>query len=264
MALDEALWHSVREGQSLPVLRLYRWHPAAVSLGYGQRGLNIINRLACSELGLDVVRRITGGRAVLHDKEVTYAVISPEESDVFSGGVLSCYKIIAEILRQTLTSFGLPVALSPGRAKGSHEKLQLESACFTAASYYELVCHGCKIAGSSQKRGEGVFLQHGSIPLDLNLETLYRALVPAKAQTPLAGEKVYGSRVGWINRWSAIPVTVDQVEARLVQSFIEMLDVEFCEGTFTDEEWRLAEQLMKDKYANAAWNLKGILPEDIS
>ena len=258
MALDETLWHSVRTGQSPPVLRLYRWQPAAVSLGYGQKGADIVNLQACSSLGFDVVRRITGGRAVLHDNEVTYAVVSQEHTELFSGGVLACYKTIAEILKQTLESFGLPVELAPGQPRAIKGKHPSESACFTAVSHYELICQGCKIAGSSQKRGNGTFLQHGSIPLDLDLDILHRVLTPEHRVGKFSGIDVYGRRVGWVNRWASERITIDRAEESLINAFGKSLNIEFISDSFTPSEWQRARELAAEKYDNPAWNLAGV------
>ena len=121
MAFDEALLESVAAGRSGPVLRLYRWDPPAVSLGYGQ-SLQRVNLPACRELGLDVVRRLTGGRAVLHHREVTYAVIAPERTAFFPGGVLDNYRVIAGVLLQALQTLGLTAEIV-GRAGRSRSRV---------------------------------------------------------------------------------------------------------------------------------------------
>ena len=108
MALDEALFRSVQAGISPPVLRLYRWQPATVTLGYAQRGEAQVNWAACRSLGIDVVRRLTGGRAVLHDREVTYAVIASDRQELFGGRVLDNYRVSAHLLQHCLEQLGLP------------------------------------------------------------------------------------------------------------------------------------------------------------
>jgi len=260
MALDEALLNSVAAGHSHPVLRLYRWDPPAVSLGYFQRGPRVVNLEYCQATGIDVVRRMTGGRAVLHDREVTYAVIAGVRGTVFSERVLDNYRRISEVLQLTLKSIGLDATMVPGRnchtaADAAH------SACFTAPSSYELICRGCKIAGSSQKRQGEVFLQHGSLPVELDPERLFRALDTVGLFAPADGGRELARKVGWINRWLDVPVTVEQVEDCLITSFATVFSAELVEQPPSDAEWRDAEELMRQRYGNRAWNLRGVAPD---
>lgn len=258
MALDEALLDSVAAGDSGPVLRLYRWRPATVTLGYGQRGRGSVNLAACRDLGYDVVRRCTGGRAVLHDREVTYAVISPESSEHFPGGILENYKVIAEVLRQTVASLGLPATLSAGRSRGLGGEGAQQSACFTAPATHELVFRGCKVTGSAQKRRGSAFLQHGSIPVDLDLESLCRALDRGGRLSVAEGASLLGQSVGWLNRWLPEPVTVEAVEQRLLETFAVSLGVRLVTGEPSGGESRRAAALLAEKYGNRHWNLAGV------
>lgn len=257
MALDEALLNSVAAGGSPPVFRLYRWNPKAVSLGYFQRGEGVVNLPYCKSAGIDVVRRMTGGRAVLHDCEVTYSVIARVGDRGFSERVLDNYRLISETLQLALESVGLDVSIVPGRnhrraSESSH------SACFTAPSSYELVCRGCKIAGSSQKRQGEVFLQHGSLPVDLDTEMLFAALDTGGRLSKTEGGRELARKVGWINRWLDVPVTVHRVEECLMASFARVLSAELIEQPPCDAEWCNAEKLVRARYGNCAWNLRGI------
>lgn len=260
MAIDEALLNSVTAGRSLPVLRLYRWDPAAVSLGYFQRGETVVNLDYCRRAGIDVVRRMTGGRAVLHDQELTYAVISSVRGGGFSERVLDNYQRISQVLLLTLEALGLDVRLVPGRSRHPAAG-SVQSACFTSPSSYELLCHGCKIAGSSQKRQGEVFLQHGSLPIELDPEALFNALDTLGQCTPAAGAHGLAQKVGWINRWLEMPVTLDRVENSLLTSFITVFSAEVKEQSLSDAEWSDAEELVRQRYGNRAWNLRGIDPE---
>jgi len=256
MALDEALLEAVASGRSRPVLRLYRWDPPTVTLGYGQRGRHAVNLAACRDLGLDVVRRSTGGRAVLHDREATYAVISPERSDLFPGGILGNYRRIADVLRQTLASLGLEASMAPGRSRGSGAG-EVPAVCFTAPSAYELVFRGCKVTGSAQKRQGNAFLQHGSIPVEIDVDRLCRAL-SASAGVPESGIRHLLESVGWLNRWLEQPVEIGTVEDRLIESFCSSWDIALEEDCPTPEERARAAVLCREKYENPRWNLQGI------
>ena len=263
MALDEALLESVAAGRSLPVLRLYRWQPAAISLGYGQRGARVVNLSACRELGFDVVRRMTGGRAVLHDREVTYAVAAREGQAPLTGKVLDTYRIIAGVLAEVVGSFGLAATLARERQAGGSGEGAQRSACFTASSHYELLVDGCKVAGSAQRRQAGAFLQHGSIPLELDPALLFRALDTRCELSAEAGGARLATRVGWLNRWRSAPLGVEEVEERLIDVFARRFDVEWRPLPPSAVEWGRAEELAAHKYANPAWNLQGLGgPED--
>lgn len=255
MALDEALLESVAAGRSLPVLRLYGWSPPAVTLGYFQRIEAAVNLEACRSLGLDVVRRITGGRAVLHDREVTYSVISPERSALFPGGILENYRVIARVLQQTLDSFSLETSLAPGRSRSCGSSAAQQSACFTAPATYELLHAGCKVTGSAQKRQGDAFLQHGSIPVELDPECLFRALDTEQRLSPQAGGQLLARSVGWLNRWLPEPVTVAEVEERLLACVTRGWDACLIEDRPAAAEQERAAQLAAEKYGHPAWTL---------
>jgi lipoate-protein ligase A len=251
MALDDALLHSVANGLSQPILRFYRWHPATVTLGYAQSVDTDLDLDVCNKAGLDVVRRSTGGRAVLHDHEVTYAVIAPLNSGVFSGSVLDCYRVIAEVLQKTLLQIGLPARLVPGKLRGGHQNAT-KAVCFSAPSQYELVIEGRKVAGSAQKRHGQAFLQHGSIPIDMDLDLLGRAL-KTEENKATAGSL---ESIGWLNRWSEKKLTISEVESALVEVFTTHLQIEWELSEPTSVELEEAESLYTDKFSCPAWNLR--------
>lgn len=258
MALDEVLLNAVAAGRSRPILRLYRWRPAAVSLGYAQRGGQVVNLAACRRMGVEVVRRMTGGRAVLHDDEVTYSVMAELRGGVFSERVLDNYRIVSDILLQTLRSLGLAAAMADVGRKPAGDGAS-QSACFTAPSRHELLCHGCKIAGSAQKLRGAVFLLHGSIPVDLDPARLFRALDTSGRLSPDEGGRALMETIGWVNRWARPPVTVAELEARLIHFFSRGLGVEFEERSPSPEEWRASEHLVAARYGNRDWTLRGLV-----
>jgi len=251
MALDEALLYSVASGDSLPVLRFYRWSPATVSLGYAQSVHTDLDLDVCARAGLDVVRRSTGGRAVLHAQEVTYSVISPLNTGLFGGSVLECYRVIADVLQKTLLQLGLPAELVPGKPRGGHQNA-MKAVCFSAPSQYELVIEGRKVAGSAQKRHGQAFLQHGSIPLEMDLELLGKALKTDENKT--SSDSLQS--VGWLNRWSEKKLTIDQVEKVLAEEFCSHLQIEWNLSEPTASELQEAEIFCAEKFAHPEWNLK--------
>jgi len=168
MAMDEKLLAEVSKGSAVPVLRFYTWAPPAVSLGRFQDQAGSVNSTACRKHGIDVVRRITGGRAVLHSRELTYSVISQIDNDLFPNDVLGTYKVLAAGLLSGLRNLGIPAEMvsRSGRHADRVQRDPKEPACFSSPSWYEILVHGRKIVGSAQRRLAGAFLQHGSILID--------------------------------------------------------------------------------------------------
>ncbi len=168
MAMDEKLLAEASKGSAVPVLRFYTWDPPAVSLGRFQDETSSVNAEACGKHGFDIVRRITGGRAVLHRHELTYSVIAPVGNQLFPNDVLGTYKVIASGLLAGLIRLGVPAEMvSPtGNRAEMVNRDPKEPACFSSPSWYEILVHGRKIVGSAQRRLAGAFLQHGSILID--------------------------------------------------------------------------------------------------
>lgn len=251
MALDEALLHSVARGDSLPVLRFYRWKPATVTLGYAQSVTSDIDLDVCRRAGLNVVRRSTGGRAVLHDNEVTYSVIAPFNTGLFGHSVLDSYRVISEILQKTLLRLDLPAQLVPGKPRGGRQNA-MKAVCFSAPSQYELVIEGRKVAGSAQKRHGQAFLQHGSIPVEMDLDLLGKAL---KAEIIDSSDNLLNT-VGWLNHWSKQPILVSDVEKILAETFAEQLQIDWLHSVPDPAEISAAQKMSTEKYANPDWTMK--------
>lgn len=249
MALDAALFESVASGSSLPVLRIYRWSPPTVTIGYGQRLDGAVDLDLARRLGLDVVRRPTGGRAVLHDVEVTYAVIAPD-GGAFPGDILGNYRVIAEVLREALRGLGVEAELVSRRAPPDRSDAGRSSVCFTAPSSYELVVQGRKIAGSAQKRSHGAFLQHGSIPVEMDLERLFAVLEPDPSSSAEVGARRLSRSVGWLNRYAPRALTVSEVEAKLLRSFELHLGVHFVVDSPTASELEKAREFAVQNFSS--------------
>ena len=159
MAVDECLMESVRRGGA-PTLRFYGWSPPCLSLGRNQPAPPPESVARLQKAGVDLVRRRTGGRAVLHDDELTYAVVAPAR---LLGGARATYQVVHEVLHAGLHGAGVPVVMAaagPARAP-----IPSTSPCFAEPVAGELLADGRKIVGSAQVHRDGVLLQHGSILL---------------------------------------------------------------------------------------------------
>jgi len=174
MEKDLELMEEVATGDCPPVLRIYRWSPPAVSLGYFQDENEVVDLEACREAGVDIVRRPTGGRAVLHHQELTYSIIVPEAHPfIHKGGVLDAYRAIS---RGVITAFNLLdicASVTPEEESGAGIS---PGSCFDTPSAYEIKVDGRKVVGSAQLRREGIVLQHGAILFKLPLD-LYRRVL---------------------------------------------------------------------------------------
>jgi lipoate-protein ligase A len=179
MAVDEELLARAQAGDPVPVLRFYGWNPPAVSLGRFQKIEEAVNIEACRQRGFDIVRRITGGRAVLHRHELTYSVISRIDNPLFPPNVHGTYKVIAEGLLAGLRNLGISAEIVSRTSRHAHlvETHAKDPACFSSPSWYEIVVNGKKIVGSAQRRLSNAFLQHGSILIDYD-PLLEAAVIP--------------------------------------------------------------------------------------
>ena len=149
MAVDDVLLDAARAGGG-PILRTYGWSPPAVSLGFGQRAHEAVDVHRCRELGIDVVRRPTGGRAVLHWKEITYSFHCAEGQGPAAHALPEACRILGECLAEGLRRGGVEVELAPGGRPGGRH-----GACFASASRWELTCGGRKLVGSAPAAHEG-------------------------------------------------------------------------------------------------------------
>jgi len=165
MAIDEAIMDCYSEGERKPTLRIYGWNPPAVSIGYFQTVEKAVNVQACKEFGIDIVRRLTGGRAVLHEHEITYSIIIEENYPQLPKSIVESYKFLCRGILQGLKLAGADVSLESGRKNLREVSTQ---ACFDSPSTYEIVCEGKKLVGSAQVRKNGIILQHGSILIDID------------------------------------------------------------------------------------------------
>ena len=256
MATDEAIMRSYAAKQVPPTIRFYGWQPAAVSMGYFQHGEREINFAACREQGIDVVRRLTGGRAVLHAQELTYSIIVGEDYPDMPMTITASYRYLSQGLLLGLAKLGLTAEMTKPQAAYAHKTPQPASAaCFDAPSHYELTVSHKKLIGSAQVRKHGVILQHGSILLAFSAEQL-AGILQANSEEKDKTCSMLKNRV--IDLQTALNRNVTWDEARLAMEagFAEALGIELAEGELTALEKETAGELSVTKYAQDAWTLK--------
>lgn len=255
MATDEALLRHAGAAPTVPTLRFFGWNPPAVSLGYFQDAMKEVNLPYCREHGIDVVRRPTGGKAVFHDREVTYALVAGENHPLFPRGILGTYRVIGSAILRALSRLGVEAEMTvDGRSHPAPGGL--EAFCFSVPSQYELLVKGRKICGSAQTRSKGAFLQHGSILLDFDPERTAAALLGPveKAEQKVremerAVTSLRGHLKGGIN-----PLELTGV---MLEGFQEVFHVRIEPGELSGEERRIKEHLLRTKYTLEVWNIDG-------
>jgi len=246
MAVDEALLegYASRPEHRPPTLRLYGWSPPTLSLGRGQpppdaAGLSYLRRE-----GIGLVRRPSGGGAVLHDAERTYALVGAVGTGPFPAGVVDTYERVARALERALRALG--VDARPQR-RPPRRQARPPAACFDIASPYELTWQGRKLVGSAQLRRRRGFLQHGSIPLHSEAERVGRVV----------GGVTHADRHGGLEQALGAPPPAAALDRALVQAFAREFGVRLAPGRLTTEEIELATRLRARRYLSAGWTLHG-------
>jgi lipoate-protein ligase A len=173
MAVDEFLLGRMEKEGGAPVLRLYSFDPPAITLGYHQKAEKALDLESAFSDGLEVVRRITGGRALLHDGELTYSVTA-RIGPPFGQGLAATFESIAGVIVRALNTIGVGAML--GSAKRVSVESSMSSPCLVSTSRHEITAGGRKISGSAQRRTGAAFIQHGSILLRSGSERIERYL----------------------------------------------------------------------------------------
>ncbi|EJD86004.1 lipoate--protein ligase family protein [Staphylococcus epidermidis] len=254
MAMDEALLNFVSRGEIDPVIRFYTWNPATLSIGYFQRLQKEIDIDKVKEKGYGLVRRQTGGRGVLHDKELTYSVIVPESHPNMPSTVTEAYKIISQGLLEGFKNLGFETYFSIPRSKEERDKLKQprSSVCFDAPSWYELVVEGRKIAGSAQTRQKGVILQHGSILQDIDIDDLFDMFKFKNERLKAKMKENFVQKAVAINDISNQHITLNEMENAFEAGFKKGLNIDFKPLELTEKQLEEVQEL-EDKYRSEAW-----------
>ncbi|MGX0055761.1 lipoyl(octanoyl) transferase [Staphylococcus hominis] len=257
MAMDEALLNFVSRGEIDPVVRFYTWNPATLSVGYFQRLKKEIDIDKVKEKGFGLVRRQTGGRGVLHDKELTYSVIVLESHPNMPSTITEAYRVISEGLLEGFKLLGFDAYFAIPRSKEEREKLKQprSAVCFDAPSWYELVVEGRKIAGSAQTRQKGVILQHGSLLQDVDVDELFDMFIFKNDRLKEKMKKAFVDKAVAINDISDRHISIEEMEKAFEEGFKKGLNIEFKPLSLTENQ--LAEvKVLEEKYRSEEWLYK--------
>lgn len=257
MAVDEAILDAVGREEVLPTLRLYAWSPPCLSLGHAQP-VSDINLHVLNSRGWDLVRRPTGGRAILHADELTYSVIGPQDEPRLAKDILHSYLILSRALLRALHLLNIPAQAEEGdvipssQASGPHKKQQ-NPVCFEVPSNYEITVSGKKLVGSAQARRKEGVLQHGTFPLFGDLTRIIQALqFPSEEKRQRAQARLL-ERATTAEAVLGAPLSWQAAAEAYIQAFQEALNLELHPEELTPKEQARARSLLEEKYANPQW-----------
>ena len=252
MAVDEAILESAYREQSPPALRLYAWDPPCLSLGYAQP-FSDVDLDALARHGWELVRRPTGGRAILHTDELTYSVTGPANEPRLAGSVLESYQVLSQALLAALHRLSIPAEAreKPLVAPGADPKGPV---CFEVPSNYEITVGDKKLVGSAQARRKQSVLQHGSLPLYGDLSRIVQALVFQDETLRDQAAKRIWQRATTVERALGRIIPWDQAAEAFQTAFAAQLNLELLPSDLSYQEKERAHQLVQQKYAHPSWN----------
>jgi lipoyl(octanoyl) transferase len=253
MALDQAIAVACAAGESPPTLRFYQWHPPAISLGRHQAAAEI-DAATVAAHGYEIVRRTTGGRAILHIDELTYSVAAPATEPRVAGGVMDAYLRLSNALVAGLQVIGVAADKAGSDVRTGPD---VSAACFEVPSAYEITVQGRKLMGSAQSRRAKYVLQHGSLPLRGDITRLIPVLALAPEERDhlrrqlAAHACTLATALGVAD--DAPSVGFNRVAEAMMQGFATTLNLTFQRGGPTPRELQNAAQLIREQYANTTW-----------
>ena len=233
MALDKAVLVANSEGKVSPTVRFYGWKPSAISIGYFQSLEEEVNLDNCRKLGVDYVRRITGGGAVFHEEELTYSIIIPEVHPQIPKNLLKSYGKICGAVMKGLNNLGIESKYVP---------------------INDIITGGKKISGNAQTRKAKTILQHGTVLIDVDVDKMFSVLkVPnQKIKDKLIAD--VKQRVTSIKHVLEKEILFEDVAEEMKRGFEEEFNVELIEGTLSEEEKELTKKFDKECFSARNWN----------
>jgi lipoate-protein ligase A len=235
MAIDRAVLVLNSKGHVPPTVRFFEWDPPAISIGYFQSLAEEVDLNMCKKLGVDYVRRITGGGAVFHENELTYSIVIPESHKQIPKNIMDSYSRICGAIIKGLGNINID-------------------------SYYkpinDIIADSKKISGNAQTRKFKTVLQHGTILLDVDVEKMFSLL---KVPNEKIRDKLIfdvKERVTSVNHILEYPVSFDKLAKSLKKGFEEEFDINLIPGNLTDEEEKLTNRFEKVIFGSKEWNHK--------
>ena len=253
MAVDEAILESVSSTNEPPTLRLYSWYPYALSLGHVQP-ISDVDLFELKRKGWSLVRRPTGGRAILHADELTYSVSAPIDNPILKGNVIDSYKRISAALLSALEFIGLK---ADSKMKNPEDlQLSKDPVCFQYPSDYEITFNGKKIIGSAQARKKNGILQHGSIPLYGDISRIIEVLVLEENRKKESAKQNLNKHASTLQNALGQFVSWSQMADAVIHGFNKELILEFNQSRLSQGEIKRAKEIYSGKYSHDSWTMR--------
>ena len=235
MAIDRAVLIANSESTVPPTVRFYNWFPPAISIGYFQSLKEEVDLLECEKSGVDYVRRITGGGAVFHEKELTYSIVIPEFHSEISKNIMESYRRICGAIIKGLKQLGINSEYVP---------------------INDIISEGKKISGNAQTRKLKTVLQHGTVILDVDVDKMFSVLrVPnEKIKDKMISD--VKQRVTSIKHILGKEITFLDAAVAMKKGFEEEFDIELVKGFLTGYELNLTRKFEKECFGARDWNFK--------
>ncbi len=265
MAVDETVLLSVAAGESLPTLRFFAWTPPCLSLGYAQP-LDDVDLKRVAGLGFGLVRRPTGGRAILHTDELTYSIITPQTDPRVAGGIVESYRRLSQGLIRGLNILGLrprndktfttenTESAERDKIEGSvnsvFSAVKENPVCFITPSNYEITANGKKLMGSAQARKRGMVLQHGSLPLTGDIARICEALVYADEAGRATAREQVRARATTLESALGRAVPWEKAAQAMKEGLAETLALNLEPAPLTVGEMAMAKELSETRFSN--------------
>jgi lipoyl(octanoyl) transferase len=246
MAVDLAMARTAAQHSYCSTLRIYAWQPAAISLGFHQ-SLNDIDIPLCRSRGIDVVYRPTGGRAVLHSNELTYAVVLSPSSRFFKTEIMAVYEQLSRAILAGLSFLQVPADFDRSeRTPQNFSRGELSSLCYASAIQHEIGVGGRKLIGSAQRRFETAILQHGSILIGPEHADLAFYLNQGDDTWRSAVHRYMTRHTVCLNELAPKPILYDELSRALRIGFSQALEIDWTDETLSENERQQVEQLERD------------------
>lgn len=252
MAVDEAMAQAAATGYAPPTLRFYAWAPPCLSLGRHQP-YDEADVERCRARGVDVVRRPTGGRAILHTDELTYSVAAAPSEPIVAGAVMDAYHRISGGLVAGLRLLGVPAEEAPGSNRAGPD---VSAACFEVPSAYEITAKGRKLMGSAQSRRVDSVLQHGSLPLCGDVARIVDYLAIGSDEERQTLRQALAARATTVEELLGRQVRFREAAETMARGFAQALGIVLTPGDLGPDEIAAAEQLVAEKYGAETWTAR--------
>ncbi|MFD1360133.1 lipoate--protein ligase family protein [Lentibacillus salinarum] len=251
MALDECLINWLSEGRIPPTLRFYGWKKPSLSIGHFQNADKKIDFRAVDKHGCQFVRRLTGGSAVLHDHELTYSLVISEQDPGIPKSVKDAYYVLSKGVLEGYRNLAVDADYAIPEKRFERERTAI---CFEEPAYYEMVVDGKKLSGNAQTRKNGVLMQHGSIPMRMDIDMLFDLFRFPSEKSRQRKREAFHHKAATIDQLTNKQHTYDMMTTAFKKGFESGLNITFEPLELTEGDWEEVFHLARTKYELEAWN----------